>query len=150
MLRVNFLNQIEFLLFLINFIKKYSIKICFISSYNVLASGTKASFGYALSKALLFSTFRIFNRYKLQNSIIVKCAIFGGVNTKMYSKSLKFIKEKNPVLKLVRKMPLSKHYVSEQIINFLKNDKKMLFLPKKFKIYGIYKLYLELFGLFYK
>ena len=57
----------------------------FISSYDVFSGKISSSFGYVLSKSLLFETAKILNRYFKQVKITPKIVILGGVDTKMYN-----------------------------------------------------------------
>jgi short-subunit dehydrogenase len=141
-LDINFVNQFYFL---VNIINKYHSKIkeiSFISSYDVFTKEPKQFFAYSLSKVFLFELAKLFYRYSNSFLFNARVIILGGMKSKMYTRSNKdlvFNKIKNNI------NYMETTYVSEKIINFLLNsNKRVLFLPKKYKLKSI-KFYIKNF-----
>jgi short-subunit dehydrogenase len=141
-LDINFVNQFYFL---VNIINKYNSKIkeiSFISSYDVFTKEPKQFFAYSLSKVFLFELTKLFYRYSNSFSFNARVIILGGIKTKMFTtsnKDLVFNKIKNKI------NTMKTTYASEKIINFLlSSNKRILFLPKRYKLKSI-KFYVKNF-----
>ena len=139
-LDINFVNQFYFL---VNIINKYNSKIkeiSFISSYDVFTKEPKQFFAYSLSKVFLFELTKLFYRYSNSFSFNARVIILGGIKTKMFTtsnKDLVFNKIKNKI------NTMKTTYASEKIINFLlSSNKRILFLPKRYKLKSI-KFYVK-------
>jgi len=132
-LKINFYNQYSLLINILKNKKQKKINLLFVSSFNVLLFNRVDSIGYNLSKSFQFELFKNLKlKFPKYNPKIIFLA---GMNTKMYSKSLKrYISQKSLKYKLKLSNSMNVTFVAKEIMIFLRNKKKdVLFLPKKYK-----------------